>query len=339
MSSQIIDLRAGENLTNRIKVLDLLSNADDFIWITNYYFNERHLSILGEAISSGSNVKEIRLLFRSNKSVDDLISLKTYLKLFQKQYNFKNIQIKIMTDKSIFQTVHDRFFYHKNQAWNFIELDTLLRNQRASITLLPEHDYEKNKKEFESWWNHDKTFDILKDWIVLEKRIEEIEQIVKMDEEKKLKDLLKQHYANHVFYLYKSNQGESIDSKEKKEVELKQALKELENLDIYSEKSFSFIGFMNSATNESIQFVHVDNKMWYVELPLLTKDSKWDGYAYKARSGLVEMKSVLTLFFNNHVVFSDNDIVHWKLSRFQFESDKPLKDSIQKDKDEWKDLV
>ena len=82
---------------------------------------------------------------------------------------------------------------------------------------------------------------------------------------------------------------------------------------------------MNSATNESIQFVHVDNKIWYVELPYLTNDSKWEGYVHKSRSGLAEMKSVLTLFFHNHIVFSDNDIVNWKISRFQFESEKSIK--------------
>ena len=81
-----IELRPGQDLTNRDKVVTLLSKADDYIWITNWYFRPKHLVILGEAISENKNISEIKILLNIVSSVVDLENLKHYLRLFKKQY-------------------------------------------------------------------------------------------------------------------------------------------------------------------------------------------------------------------------------------------------------------
>ena len=159
-----IELRPGQELTNRTKVVRLLSEAEDYIWITNWYFRPRHLVILGEAISENKNISEIKLLLNIVSSVVDLEMLKNYLELFKKQYKFENIEIKMLTDKKIAEKEHDRYYFTRDEIWNFIELDTLLRNQRATIALLQRGDYEQNKKDFELLWNF---------WIKLENWDEE----------------------------------------------------------------------------------------------------------------------------------------------------------------------
>ena len=346
MSSQIIDLRAGENLTNRVKVIDLLSDADDFIWITNYYFDRHHFAILGEVLSSGINLSEIRLLFKPNRSVTDLELLKQYCKSFKKQYKFNNIQIKIITHSDISHSIHDRFFYHEKQVWNFIELDSLLRNQRATISLLPNSDYEKNKKEFEFWWNHDGTHNIFDDWKILYEKIKKREESMKTKEEISLNENSQQNKnIKNVFYIYKQNKGIVVESKEEKEIGIDEALYELENLQIETTKkndhnldTWHYVGFQNSVTKQSIQFLHKSDELWYVELPLLNNDLKWEGYVYYAYDNLKKMKTLLRSSFHNHSVLLDNNILEWKVTRFK-NSEKSLGELIDDDKNMWHDLT
>ena len=151
-TKKIIDLRPGENLDNRLKVVELLSQSDEYIWIMNWYFSVQHFAILSEVIKNNISITDIRLLCKLNKSIADLETIKEYLKLFLKQYSGINFTIKLITNKKIANSIHDRFYYTKGQAWNFIEFDSLLRNQRATIVMLPEEDLKKNTElEFEKW--------------------------------------------------------------------------------------------------------------------------------------------------------------------------------------------
>ena len=338
-----IELRPGQELTNRTKVVRLLSEAEDYIWITNWYFRPRHLVILGEAISENKNISEIKLLLNIVSSVVDLETLKNYLELFKKQYKFENIEIKMLTDKKIAEKEHDRYYFTRDEIWNFIELDTLLRNQRATIALLQRGDYEQNKKDFELLWNDEKSLELIKNYDDLEENVKkrELEKEKRHEESKEKISNENQKLQKKIeFSIYKQNKDHVIEAKEKKLIEIDNALKELENLDIwdgssdYSSENWHYIGFTNLRTNESLQFVH-ETKKWYAEIPILDEDDKWEGYTYKTRGGLEEMKTALKSFFNNDPI--KNSPLNWKFTRFNTGDDSVV-ELISKDKENWEDL-
>ena len=321
----------------------MLSEAEDYIWITNWYFRPRHLVILGEAISENKNISEIKLLLNIVSSVVDLEMLKNYLELFKKQYKFENIEIKMLTDKKIAEKEHDRYYFTRDEIWNFIELDTLLRNQRATIALLQGGDYEQNKKDFELLWNDEKSLELIKNYDDLEENVKkrELEKEKRHEESKEKISNENQKLQKKIeFSIYKQNKDHVIEAKEKKLIEIDNALKELENLDIwdgssdYSSENWHYIGFTNLRTNESLQFVH-ETKKWYAEIPILDEDDKWEGYTYKTRGGLEEMKTALKSFFNNDPI--KNSPLNWKFTRFNTGDDSVV-ELISKDKENWEDL-
>ena len=321
----------------------MLSEAEDYIWITNWYFRPRHLVILGEAISENKNISEIKLLLNIVSSVVDLEMLKNYLELFKKQYKFENIEIKMLTDKKIAEKEHDRYYFTRDEIWNFIELDTLLRNQRATIALLQRGDYEQNKKDFELLWNDEKSLELIKNYDDLEENVKkrELEKEKRHEESKEKISNENQKLQKKIeFSIYKQNKDHVIEAKEKKLIEIDNALKELENLDIwdgssdYSSENWHYIGFTNLRTNESLQFVH-ETKKWYAEIPILDEDDKWEGYTYKTRGGLEEMKTALKSFFNNDPI--KNSPLNWKFTRFNTGDDSVV-ELISKDKENWEDL-
>ena len=175
-----ISLHPGENLTNRIKVLDLFSRAKDFIWILNVYFRKQHFEILHEVLETNKNVSEVKILTIIPRNKKDLERLKTYADLFKDEFG-KNVSIdfKIINDQSIGYDIHDRFYYTKNQAYTFIELDSLLRNQRANIDLQPKEDYEKNvEDDFMQYWRSPTSFSLFvtDDYVELINHFQRLEQ-------------------------------------------------------------------------------------------------------------------------------------------------------------------
>jgi len=69
----LITLRHGEYLSNRIKIVDLLSNADDFIWLLVGYFKHNHFDILREVLDNNKKlIPEI-----NSSSINDLIENET----------------------------------------------------------------------------------------------------------------------------------------------------------------------------------------------------------------------------------------------------------------------
>ncbi len=158
-----ISLHAGENFNNRIKVIDLLSRAKNFIWILNGYFRHNHFDILNEVLKNNKNVSEIKILSIILPTKEDTVRLKTYAGLFKEQFKNISIELKLITDIEVGRTFHNRFYFTQNQAWDFIELDTLLRNQRDNIDLQPDADFENNMNDFKQYWDHQDTLSIFDD--------------------------------------------------------------------------------------------------------------------------------------------------------------------------------
>ena len=175
-----ISLHPGEPLKNRIKVLNLFSRAKDFIWILNGYFLKQHFEILREVLETNKNVSEVKILTIVPRKKKDLERLKVYADLFKDEFGDDvSIDFKVINDKNVGYDIHDRFYYTKNQAYTFIELDTLLRNQRANIDLQPEEDFEKNvEDDFMQYWRSSTSYSLFDtdDYVQLVNYFQRLEQ-------------------------------------------------------------------------------------------------------------------------------------------------------------------
>ena len=175
-----ISLHPGENLRNRIKVMNLFSRAKDFIWILNGYFLKQHFEILHEVLETNKNVSEVKILTIVPRQKKDLERLKVYADLFKDEFGDDvSIDFKVINDKNVGYDIHDRFYYTKNQAYTFIELDTLLRNQRANIDLQPEEDFEKNvEDDFMQYWRSSTSYSLFDtdDYVQLVNYFQRLEQ-------------------------------------------------------------------------------------------------------------------------------------------------------------------
>jgi hypothetical protein len=337
----IIDLRDGEDFDNRRKVINLLSDSKEFIWIANWHFEAKHLEILSASLKENPNINEMRLLLNAPRSIDDLNDLKTNLKLFQKQFNKTSIKIKLITNNKIKKTIHDRFYYTKDQAWNFIELDSLLRGQRATISLLKPDEFDKNVNlDFLKRWDDEETFDIFNHWDklldIVKKRQEELEK--KHNKIKNNSKVENKSKNKTMFSIYKNNKGIHIDNDTKPPIELNDAITELRNLDINDtndKENFQYVGFNNRSTNESLQFINNDNKRWYAEIPILVEND-WDGYSFKVHATLDEMIKTLESFFKEEPF---KELLPWKITRLKYwKSDEQKEENEKKQQEGFSDL-
>ena len=184
-----IAIRPGEDLSNRIKVIDLLSKAKEYIWLSNWYFKKQHFEILHEALEQNKEVSQIRLLFRLGPNIEDFEKVKEYYKLFTKQHKDIETEIRIITNIDLGKEVHDRFYYTKNEAWNFIDLDSVLRNTRAVIHLLPPGDLEKNiEKDFMKYWNAPDTLNLTDHWEDIKNLMIKKKENIEADNDRKSKN-------------------------------------------------------------------------------------------------------------------------------------------------------
>ena len=162
-----ITLRYGDYFVNRIKIVGLLSDAEDFIWILVGYFKHNHFDILREVLDNNKNIKDLKIItglpFIKGGVVDEneFKKIDTYADAFKKQFRNISINIKFLTDKKVGEKAHARFYFTKNQAWSFIDFDLMLRAQREHISLLPEEELEENvNKDFNYFWNQPTTLSL-----------------------------------------------------------------------------------------------------------------------------------------------------------------------------------
>jgi hypothetical protein len=309
----IIELRDGEKPENKRKFIDLLSNAEDFIWLTNWYFKAEHIEVLTECLKKSQKVNEMRLILLIPASVADLNKLKEEFDLLQKQFSKISIKIKLIPRK-LKQTLHDRYYYTKNQAWNFIEIDTLLIGQRATISQLKSEEFEKNvNQDFLRLWTDEKSFDMFEQWVELHDAVkirqENLEKTYE-DTKKRQKNANKQQTT---FYVYKTINGVTIEGKDRVLIEIDEAIKELRTLEPGKSDGTSYIGFCNMSTNESLQFLRKSDDEWYGEVPIDSTE-EWEGYAYKVFGTWDEMQKTLKSFFSEEPY---RVLLPWKITRFK----------------------
>lgn len=332
----VIDLRDGEDFDNRRKVINLLSKSEEFIWIANWNFEAKHLEILSAALKENPNINEMRLLLTAPRSVDDLNDLKINFKLFQKQFNKTLIKIKLITNNKIKKTIHDRFYYTKDQAWNFIELDSLLRGQRATISLLKPDEFDKNiNLDFLKRWDDKKTFDIFNHWDELLEAVQKRQEALEKTHERNKKMQSSTNKQKSTFNIYKTIKGVTIESKDSILIEIDEAIKELKTLEPEKSDGTSYIGFGNMSTNESLQFLRKSDEEWYAEVPILVEND-WDGYSFKVFATLNEMIKTLESFFKEEPF---KELLPWKITRFKYwKSEEHKEENEKKQQEGFSDL-
>jgi hypothetical protein len=151
-----ISIRPNQPLTTRISVMNLFSEADDFIWLFLGYFRHNHFEILIDVLESNKNIHEIKISTlipgKNEKHVVEL--LVKHAILFKKQFPDVSINIKIINNLKVGQETHNRFYYTKERAYDFVDFDFVKVSKRTEIRLLPEEDLEKNiENDFKKYWN------------------------------------------------------------------------------------------------------------------------------------------------------------------------------------------
>lgn len=337
---EVLDLWPGQNFDNYDKVVKLLSGSKGHIWFTNYYFASQHFKILSDVMKQDPRFSEIRILLKVPDNVESLEDLREKFRMFRKQYSNKfEIQMRFITDKKTSMEIHDRYLYTQNKVFNFIEMDSLLRNQRATISQLPNEFFGEYTNSFVKWWNDRKTFDVLKQWNELKETVKKREISKQESMQKKIKkdeQALKQ--TDVIFTYFKTNKGITITAKDNIVIELYDAIKESSNLEVYSRyNGYPYIGFVNNNTKETIQFIRSSDDEWYAESPMINRASNhWEGWSRKAYGTWEQVKTTLELFFNEEPWTT---VFDWKVTKFtDWVPKKVLDDEENQRISDWSDL-
>ena len=58
-----------------------------------------------------------------------------------------------------------------------------------------------------------------------------------------------------------------------------------------------FIGFENNRTLEMIQFLHLDEDVWYADVPIDSRRSDWKGFVWGCRTDTESVLNTVEMFF------------------------------------------
>ena len=153
-----ISLIPGKDYDSRKKVVDLLSKSEDFMYFLLGYFRHNHFDIFKEVLENNKNIQKIKILTLIQKKDQKNVceSLIHNAKAFKSQFESVSIEIKILNDKKVGETLHNRYYFTKNKQYDFIDFDQMKRSQRSQITLLKldQEEFKKNiERDFEQYWN------------------------------------------------------------------------------------------------------------------------------------------------------------------------------------------
>ena len=157
-----IEILPDEYYTSRKKVIELLSQSEDFIWLFQGYFRHNHFDILKEVLENNKSIKEIKIITiiqrKNQKNLFELLLENS--KMFKKEYSL-DIQIKILNDKDAGQKLHNRYYFTKDRQYDFIDFDQMKNSQRSEIQLLDQTKFKENsERDFLQYWNLETAFDL-----------------------------------------------------------------------------------------------------------------------------------------------------------------------------------
>lgn len=158
-----IELLPGEFYSSRKKIIELLTTSEDFMWFFLGYFRHNHFDFLKEVLENNKNIKEIKIITliqrKNQKNLFELLLENGHM--FKKEYSDVDIQIKIINDKDVGLSVHNRYYFTKNKQYDFIDFEIAKMSQRTEIQLLDQNEFENNsERDFKQYWNLETAFDI-----------------------------------------------------------------------------------------------------------------------------------------------------------------------------------
>ena len=157
-----VEILPDEYYTSRKKVIELLSQSEDFIWLFQNYFRHNHFDILKEVLENNKSIKEIKIITliqrKNQKNLFELLLENS--EMFKKEYSL-DLQIKILNDKDVGKKLHNRYYFTKDRQYDFIDFDLIKRSQRSEIQLLDQTKFQENsERDFLQYWNLETAFDL-----------------------------------------------------------------------------------------------------------------------------------------------------------------------------------
>ncbi len=147
--------------TNRKIFWNIIKSCSKHIYWIDKYFSKAGFELLSESLNF-KNVEKIYILMSVDKISENLRNI---YKNFKKELNSKNItcELRVLTDKKVISSIHDRWIISKNVCYNVPSTDTILRGQYSEIKKT------SNKPPFIEWWKKSK--DIITEWNEINKSI------------------------------------------------------------------------------------------------------------------------------------------------------------------------
>lgn len=150
--------------SNKILIRNLIKNSYKYIDWVDKYFSNAGIEMIAQAIinTNKTDLHKIRVITAIDKV--DLKLREIFMDLRKELKNIKvNIEMKVIVDKNIKSTIHDRWFITEGKIFNIPSTDTMAIGQYSEIKETV------NCPPFEEWW--DSSLDIVYDWNEINKFI------------------------------------------------------------------------------------------------------------------------------------------------------------------------
>jgi hypothetical protein len=149
--------------TNRLQFELILKSSEAFIYWIDKYFSKAGLDMLATVLNAEDrpSIKTIKILISSDKADRKLRS--QFIDFNQEVHHCKiKSEMRVITNKSIINQLHDRWILTKYKNYNIPSTDTIARGQFSEIKETT------NKPPFSQWWKEG--LDIVTQWEQISKQ-------------------------------------------------------------------------------------------------------------------------------------------------------------------------
>lgn len=143
--------------SNKMLMKKLVTDSYKYINWVDKYFSNKGLEILAESLleSNNSDITSIKIL----TSIDKItLPIRKAFKDFKDELSKQSIEVemRVITDKAIKSSIHDRWFITDGKVFNIPSTDTIATGQYSEINET------NNKPPFDKWWKESK--DVINEW-------------------------------------------------------------------------------------------------------------------------------------------------------------------------------
>lgn len=139
---------------NRTNLYKVFTNCTKYLWWLDKHFLITGFDLIDDWCHCGSpRLTEIRILGSNVIGNRELNRLRRNFPPFKTELRHLGIrtEIKILVDRTILGTLHDRYIISENVAFNVLPVGSIIKGQHGSLRL------EENPPDFGSLWNRGTT--------------------------------------------------------------------------------------------------------------------------------------------------------------------------------------